>query len=70
MRHFQQFGAVLQATVSREFETLRHRGFGFVTFADESVIPTVLLAVNTIDGKYVDVKRVSVNTWLADVGQA
>ena len=57
LHHFQQFGVVLCAVVQRDPNTQKPRGFGFVTFADRAVAPNVLQAVNTIDGKCVDVKH-------------
>jgi RNA-binding protein Musashi len=55
--HFSQFGAVQSAVVQRDRATGKSRGFGFVTFAEDFVVPTVLQATHTLDGRILDVKR-------------
>ena len=54
---FGKFGDIEDIFLPRDRDTQKPRGFGFVTFADESVVPAVLKSANTIDGRVVDVKR-------------
>ncbi|CAN0904825.1 Heterogeneous nuclear ribonucleoprotein 1 [Linum grandiflorum] len=55
--HFGQYGDVLQTAVMRDKTTGRPRGFGFVVFADPSVLDRVLQDNHTIDGRTVEAKR-------------
>lgn len=51
--YFGNYGEVLQTVVMRDKVTGRPRGFGFVVFADPSVLDTVLQEKHTIDGRTV-----------------
>lgn len=51
--YFCQYGDVLQTVVMREKTTGRPRGFGFVVFADPSILDRVLQDKHTIDGRTV-----------------
>ncbi|KAJ4722785.1 heterogeneous nuclear ribonucleoprotein 1-like [Melia azedarach] len=55
--YFCQYGDVLQTVVMREKTTGRPRGFGFVVFADPSILDRVLQDKHTIDGRTVEAKR-------------
>ncbi|KAJ7954668.1 heterogeneous nuclear ribonucleoprotein 1-like [Quillaja saponaria] len=55
--HFSNYGDVLQTAVMRDKITGKPRGFGFVVFADPSVLDSVLQDKHTIDGRTVDAKR-------------
>uniref|UniRef100_A0A2P2LMG8 Uncharacterized protein MANES_03G160600 n=1 Tax=Rhizophora mucronata TaxID=61149 RepID=A0A2P2LMG8_RHIMU len=55
--YFAQYGDVLQAVVMTDKTTGRPRGFGFVVFADPSILDRVLQDKHTIDGRTVDAKR-------------
>ncbi|CAI0436913.1 unnamed protein product [Linum tenue] len=55
--HFGQYGDVLQTAVMRDKTTGRPRGFGFVVFAEPSVLDRVLQDQHTIDGRTVEAKR-------------
>ncbi|GAB2294341.1 hypothetical protein Dimus_028551 [Dionaea muscipula] len=55
--YFGQYGDVLQTNIMKDKTTNRPRGFGFVLFADPSVVDAVLRDQHTIDGRTVDVKR-------------
>lgn len=55
--YFGNYGEVLQTVVMRDKVTGRPRGFGFVVFADPSVLDTVLQEKHTIDGRTVEAKR-------------
>lgn len=51
--YFGNYGDVLQTVVMRDKITGRPRGFGFVVFADLSVLDRVLQEKHTIDGRTV-----------------
>ncbi|KAE9455533.1 hypothetical protein C3L33_12587, partial [Rhododendron williamsianum] len=55
--YFGNYGDVLQTVVMRDKITGRPRGFGFVVFADLSVLDRVLQEKHTIDGRTVEAKR-------------
>ncbi|XAR61064.1 hypothetical protein NMG60_11034664 [Bertholletia excelsa] len=55
--HFGNYGEVTQAVIMRDKITGRSRGFGFVVFADPSVLDGVLQDKHTIDGRTVEAKR-------------
>lgn len=51
--YFNQYGDVTQTVIMRDKTTGRPRGFGFVVFADPSVLDAVLQEKHTIDGRTV-----------------
>lgn len=51
--YFENYGDVLQTVVMRDKTTGRPRGFGFVVFADPSILDRVLQDSHTIDGRTV-----------------
>ncbi|KAG0486251.1 hypothetical protein HPP92_008346 [Vanilla planifolia] len=55
--YFGKYGDVLHTIVSRDKITGRPRGFGFVVFADPSIIDCVLQDSHNIDGRTVDAKK-------------
>ncbi|KAI8566527.1 hypothetical protein RHMOL_Rhmol02G0047500 [Rhododendron molle] len=55
--YFEVYGAVLQTVIMRDKLTGKPRGFGFVVFADPSVLDRVLQDAHTIDGRTVEAKR-------------
>lgn len=55
--YFNQYGDVTQTVIMRDKTTGRPRGFGFVVFADPSVLDAVLQEKHTIDGRTVEAKR-------------
>lgn len=57
--YFSQFGKVEDAVVMMDNLTGRHRGFGYVTFADPSAVEATIqnYSSNQIDGKWIEVKR-------------
>jgi hypothetical protein len=57
--YFDNYGDVLQTVVMREKATGRPRGFGFVVFADPSILDRVLQDTHTIDGRTVRQKALS-----------
>ncbi|URE02033.1 RNA recognition motif containing protein [Musa troglodytarum] len=55
--HFGDYGEVLDAIIMRDKATGRPRGFGFVVFADPSLLDRVLQDKHSIDGRTVEAKR-------------
>ncbi|XP_020584915.1 heterogeneous nuclear ribonucleoprotein 1-like isoform X2 [Phalaenopsis equestris] len=55
--HFGKYGNVLQTAVMRDKITGKPRGFGFVVFADPSIVDLVLQDTHAIEGRTVEVKR-------------
>ncbi|XP_074588696.1 uncharacterized protein LOC141844557 [Curcuma longa] len=56
-RHFRKYGEITDSVIMKDKNTLMPRGFGFVTFADPSIIDKVLEDEHVIDGRTVEVKR-------------
>lgn len=64
---FNQFGRVLDATLMMDKDTGRPRGFGFVTYENESAVEaTMSQPYITIHGKPVEVKRATPKASLRD----
>ena len=55
--YFERFGAVDECTITKNRQTGRSRGFGFVTFALQDTIDEVLKHRHAIEGKSVEIKR-------------
>nr|DAD20011.1 TPA_asm: hypothetical protein HUJ06_021474 [Nelumbo nucifera] len=55
--YFSKYGEVVQTVIMRDKVTGRPRGFGFVVFADPSILDRVLQDKHTIDGRTVEAKR-------------
>lgn len=56
-KYFETFGGVVDAVVMFDRQTQRSRGFGFVTFQDDSVVHEIMMNSHEINGKMVEVKR-------------
>lgn len=55
---FEQIGEVERASVAKDRDTNRSRGFGFVTFADEA---NNQKAIDELDGKELDGRAITVS---------
>eukprot|EP01018_Ginkgo_biloba_P024516 Gb_33485 [translate_table: standard] len=55
--YFKVYGEVVQTVIMRDRMTGRARGFGFIGFADPSVVDRVLQDKHSIDGRQVELKR-------------
>ncbi|PKA65115.1 Heterogeneous nuclear ribonucleoprotein 1 [Apostasia shenzhenica] len=55
--YFGKYGQVLQTVVMRDKATGKPRGFGFVVFADPTIVDRVLLDSHSIDGRTVEAKK-------------
>eukprot|EP00250_Pteridium_aquilinum_P014958 c22304_g1_i3 orf=421-1455(+) len=56
-KHFKKYGEIIDSVVMRDRSTRQPRGFGFVTYADPSVIDKVIKDTHLIDGRTVEIKR-------------
>lgn len=57
-RHFEKFGDVIDCVVMREPQSRRSRGFGFVIYANSSMVDKAQLArPHEVDGRQVQSKR-------------
>jgi len=57
--YFGRYGRIQDAVVMMDQQTQRHRGFGYVTYADSTSVEEVMKEYkdHRIDGKWVEVKR-------------
>lgn len=62
--YFEVYGAVMQTVIMRDKLTGKPRGFGFVVFADPSVLDRVLQDAHTIDGRTVRLRLDSGVLWV------
>jgi heterogeneous nuclear ribonucleoprotein A1/A3 len=51
--HFEKYGEITDAVIMRDRYTNQPRGFGFVTYADPSVVDKVIEDTHIINGKQV-----------------
>ncbi|KAH7281376.1 hypothetical protein KP509_36G044000 [Ceratopteris richardii] len=56
-RHFKKYGELTDSVIMKNRSTGQPRGFGFVTYADPSIVDRVLQDTHVIDGRTVDAKR-------------
>ncbi|KAL3660177.1 hypothetical protein V7S43_014708 [Phytophthora oleae] len=55
--YFEEFGKITDAVVMIDRDTQRSRGFGFITFEEESSVAEVISKNHDIHGKGVEIKR-------------
>eukprot|EP00252_Welwitschia_mirabilis_P027434 TRINITY_DN9403_c0_g1_i1.p1 TRINITY_DN9403_c0_g1~~TRINITY_DN9403_c0_g1_i1.p1 ORF type:complete len:314 (+),score=51.35 TRINITY_DN9403_c0_g1_i1:180-1121(+) len=55
--HFKKYGEIIDAVIMKDRVTGFPRGFGFVTYADPSVVDAVMKDTHTLDGREVEIKR-------------
>lgn len=56
MKHFGRYGEIIDSVIMKDRMTGRPRGFGFITYADPSVVDKVIEDEHVINGKPVSVK--------------
>lgn len=56
-KYFGKYGELTDSVIMKERDTGRPRGFGFVTYADPSVVDTVIAETHVINDKQVEIKR-------------
>ncbi|CAO2813039.1 unnamed protein product [Amaranthus hypochondriacus] len=56
-KYFEKYGEVIDSVIMKDRQTGRPRGFGFITYADPSVVDTVIKEDHIINDKQVEIKR-------------
>lgn len=57
VKYFGKYGEITDSVIMKDRTTGRPRGFGFITYADPSVVDTVILETHVINDKQVEIKR-------------
>ncbi|KAF5479671.1 hypothetical protein F2P56_000472 [Juglans regia] len=57
VKHFGRYGEIIDSVIMKDRKTGQPRGFGFVTYADPSVVDKVIEDAHIINGKQVEIKR-------------
>ncbi|KAK4417809.1 Heterogeneous nuclear ribonucleoprotein 1 [Sesamum alatum] len=57
IKHFGKYGEITDSVIMKDRKTGQPRGFGFVTYADPSVVDRVIEDTHVIHGKQVEIKR-------------
>lgn len=53
MKYFEKYGEIIDSVIMKDRHTGRPRGFGFITYADPSVVDTVIAETHIINDKQV-----------------
>ncbi|CBI39777.3 unnamed protein product, partial [Vitis vinifera] len=56
-KHFGKYGDITDSVIMKDRYTGQPRGFGFITYADPSVVDRVIEDTHVINGKQVEIKR-------------
>ncbi|KAK3015320.1 hypothetical protein RJ639_006168 [Escallonia herrerae] len=51
VKYFGRYGEIIDSVIMKDRHTGRPRGFGFITYADPSVVDTVIAEMHVINGK-------------------
>ncbi|VFQ89425.1 unnamed protein product [Cuscuta campestris] len=57
VKYFGKYGEITDSVIMKERNTGRPRGFGFITYANPSVVDTVIAETHIINDKQVEIKR-------------
>ncbi|CAA2987606.1 heterogeneous nuclear ribonucleo 1 [Olea europaea subsp. europaea] len=57
IKYFGKYGEITDSVIMKDKKTGQPRGFGFVTYADPSVVDKVIEETHIINGKQVEIKR-------------
>ncbi|KAK9676343.1 hypothetical protein RND81_11G070700 [Saponaria officinalis] len=57
IKHFGKYGEITDSVIMKDRRTGQPRGFGFITYADPSVVDQVIQDNHVINGKQVEIKR-------------
>ncbi|KAE8697136.1 amine oxidase family protein [Hibiscus syriacus] len=57
LEHFGRYGEITDSVIMKDRKTGQPRGFGFVTYAEPSVVDKVIEDTRIINGKQVEIKR-------------
>lgn len=53
VKYFEKYGEIIDSVIMKDRQTGRPRGFGFITFADPTVVDTVIAENHIINDKQV-----------------
>lgn len=53
MKYFEKYGEITDSVIMKDRHTGRPRGFGFITYADPSVVDQVIQENHVVNGKQV-----------------
>ncbi|XP_038978408.1 heterogeneous nuclear ribonucleoprotein 1-like [Phoenix dactylifera] len=56
-KHFGKYGEIIDHVIMKDKYTSQPRGFGFITYADPTVVDKVIEDTHIINGKQVEIKR-------------
>lgn len=56
VKYFEKYGEIIDSVIMKDRQTGRPRGFGFITYADPSVVDQVMEETHVINDKQVIVK--------------
>lgn len=57
VRHFGQYGEIIDSVIMKDRHTSQPRGFGFITYSNPAVVDKVIEDTHVINGKQVEIKR-------------
>ncbi|KAG5128985.1 hypothetical protein JHK84_035382 [Glycine max] len=57
VKYFEKYGEITDSVIMKDRHTGRPRGFGFITYADPSVVDQVIQENHVVNGKQVEIKR-------------
>lgn len=55
IKHFGKYGEITDSVIMKDRNTGQPRGFGFITYADSSVVDRVIEETHIINGKQVGI---------------
>lgn len=64
IKHFGKYGEITDSVIMKDRKTGQPRGFGFVTYADPSVVDKVIQENHIINGKQVGLSLLSMLYWI------
>lgn len=53
VKYFEKYGEIIDSVIMKDRHTGRPRGFGFITYADLTVVDTIIAKNHTINDKQV-----------------
>uniref|UniRef100_A0A0E0LWA8 RRM domain-containing protein n=1 Tax=Oryza punctata TaxID=4537 RepID=A0A0E0LWA8_ORYPU len=57
VKHFGQYGEIVDSVIMRDKHTSQPRGFGFITYSNPAVVDSVMDDIHEFNGKQVEIKR-------------
>ena len=57
LKHFGQYGEIVDSVIMKDKHTSQPRGFGFITYSNPAVVDKVMEDIHVINGKQVEIKR-------------